>query len=76
MLNLFTNKLKKLERIVKKAIEKAIKYGNKLITLYNDTQETVDKIQTAVDQLTAILEDWNTEDAENEDTTEADEPEE
>ena len=72
MLNLFTNKITKLEKIVKKAIEKAIKYGNKLITLYNETQETVDKIQTAVDRLTAILEDWNTEDEtpENEEDTE------
>ena len=61
MLNLFTNKLKKLERIVKKAIEKAIKYGNKIITLYEDTQGTVDKIQSAVDRLTAILDEWNAE---------------
>ena len=67
MLNLFTNKLKKLERIVKKAIEKAIKYGNKIITLYEDTQGAVDKIQSAVDQLTSILDEWNAEDVTNED---------
>ena len=70
MFNLFGNKMEKLEKIVKKAIERAIKYGNKIVDLYDNTQEAVEKVKSIIEKLTYILAELNTE-QETEDTTES-----
>ena len=37
MFIVFKNKIEKLEKIVKQAIERTIKYGNKIVDLYDNT---------------------------------------
>ena len=60
MLNLFGTKIEKLEKILKKTLEKTVKYGNKLIEAYENLQgQDSDKIKSVVEKLNEILEDWN-----------------
>ena len=61
MFIIFKNKIEKLEKIVKKAIERAIKYGNKIVDLYDNTQETVEKVKSLTEKLAYILAEFNTE---------------
>ena len=66
MFVLFGNKIEKLEKIVKKAIESAVKYGNKIVELYDNTHETVEKVKSLIEKLTYILAEFNTEQTEDE----------
>ena len=61
-----TNEIEKLEKIVKKAIEIAIKYENKIVDLYDNTQESVEKVKSLVEKLTYILAKFNIEQTEDE----------
>ena len=70
MFIVFGNKIEKLEKIVKKAIEKAIKYGNKIVDLYDNTQEAVEKVKSIIEKLTYILAELNTEQTEEEEEEE------
>ena len=66
MFIIFKNKIEKLEKIVKKAIERAIKYGNKIVDLCDNTQETVEKVKSLIEKLTYILAEFNTKQTEDE----------
>ena len=68
MFIIFGNKIEKLEKIVKKAIEKAIKCGNKIVDLYDNTQEAVEKVKSIIEKLTYILAELNTEQTDEEET--------
>lgn len=52
---LFGNKIERLKKFIIKALEKAVKAGNSIISLYNNAGTEIEKLKFIIGKLQTIL---------------------